>query len=773
MPIFFFSSPRYLTKISLSLSHVSFFLTLRLNIMDFDLNEFAKVVEEHILLEKRLSEGGSQGLDEVKPKADIITDGILRTESGAGASSSSASSTCSRHTELHAYGINSTSASAFLGPTSGTSSDPVFHHSRGESCLSAASNSLSGFAIISSPPKSNANTNSNGFVGGGPAPSPASSLAVTAAPFAPPLSSPPLSTTTPSNSQTSPLGASVMQYHNTPAHATVVVNNDNSANTNVAQASMTPFVPQQHPIGPDAFREATNLPDVKAVPLRMDRRPMRSYESTAGIFVGQLPVLYSPADVIQLLCAVGAESGVDVHVKEVKMHPRNTCAFVDVNAESVPFLIKYNRMILCDVNTLWMTTNPSRVADLLGVAERCSNRNFSGVPRTTLVLEQSTRDPFTGRRQRPNNNNNAHTNNYNNNNNHNGGMNGNRHNSNTNYGGLGNFNQNVNNNNNFHPTNNTGDYTSNTNGFVGGAQQNMQYQFKVSPSSVMPMGAMMMIHGPNANNGSLLQRQQQQPPQHQHHNGSGFHVLHPQRQQQHGLAYNGSAALSFNNTNNNTTTAVPLNQMLGMMGIPTGMVDANGNMIIIPHYTTDASGNSVLNNNNNNKAPTNTNSSMMMVFPMANMDGPTDPQAGRMTSVPSFTVSSALASNNANKYLRQQPAATSNNTNNNTLPPPSYAPTGAAPTPLQGEHTKKNGNIQRQHQIPHCSTCRIPYVAGLVNAAAAVPKKLPSTTAAAGVGCALCFCTIPDKAIAHSCGNCHTHICLQCMRGVVESSAQQ
>eukprot|EP00744_Colponema_vietnamica_P004851 GILI01007187.1.p1 GENE.GILI01007187.1~~GILI01007187.1.p1 ORF type:complete len:529 (+),score=121.34 GILI01007187.1:49-1635(+) len=153
--------------------------------------------------------------------------------------------------------------------------------------------------------------------------------------------------------------------------------------------------------GPDAFHEAAALKGVKSVPLRTNRRPLRNYESTAGVFVGQLPVLYSPYDVVQLLCAVGAESGVDVQVKDVKMHPRNTCAFVDVNAECIPALVKYNRMVLCDVHTLWVATDPARVTDLLAVAERCCNRNFSGVPRTTVVLEQSTRDPYTGRRQRP------------------------------------------------------------------------------------------------------------------------------------------------------------------------------------------------------------------------------------------------------------------------------------------------------------------------------------------------------------------------------------
>lgn len=153
--------------------------------------------------------------------------------------------------------------------------------------------------------------------------------------------------------------------------------------------------------GLDAFHEAASLKGVKGVPLRMNRQPQRNYESTAGIFVGQLPVLYSPHDVVQLLSAVGAESGVDVQVKDVKMHPRNTCAFVDVNAECIPALVKYNRMVLCDVHTLWFATDPARVPDLLQIAEHCCNRNYSGVPRTTVVLEQSTRDPYTGRRQRP------------------------------------------------------------------------------------------------------------------------------------------------------------------------------------------------------------------------------------------------------------------------------------------------------------------------------------------------------------------------------------
>lgn len=642
--------------------------------MDFDLSEFSKAVDQHLAHEAAAEEAshrsGSSSASsagaaasvlaaslDASPatmaKADPSQYGVLRTESGTSSEAMSAGSNNNngaKGSPSKADGADAASAygnsmSGLLAPCA--SSDPAFRHSRVDSRVSASS--LSGLALVAAPvaPLTPSTAHSTNKV----------NLSGAAAPFV------------------APTGASAPA----PAVATAAAAAVGTANATGA---------------PDAFRDAAALSDVKAVPLRAGRVPLAAAPlaadgsgaptPTAGIFVGQLPVVYSPADVVQLLCAVAAESGVSVYVKDVKMHPRNTCAFVDVNADAVPALTRYNRLVLCDVNTLWVTTNTQRVADLLTVADRCSNRNFSGVPRTTLVLEQSTRDPFTGRRQRPA----GGAAGANNGSGNNGMMAGAHMQQQNNNNGMA-FNNNGFNNNGFSNNNGGGMY-----GYQQQQQQQLnfggqQQQFGGNNGNMMLMG----MNGPNAF------------PQQQFFGNNGMQqngMFTINNNQQAMFAFCGNVSNTNNGNNGNNSN----NNMMAMGGyqqvIP--MTDANGNTVMVL-------ASSFANNGNNN-------------------------------NFNSFAVSSS--NNNGN-----------NNNNGMNVAPPTYGANNNA----MGMNMQPFGlpqQQQQQQQIPHCSTCRVPYAAGLV--------------AAGGASCALCFAAVPAKVIAHSCGTCHTHICLQCMKSVVEGS---
>ena len=143
------------------------------------------------------------------------------------------------------------------------------------------------------------------------------------------------------------------------------------------------------------FTMAQTIPNVHALTTPDTTRYPALLQGSAGIFIGQIPITYSTDDLRNMLVALAAEKGVRAEVKEIKIHPRNTCAFVLVNRAALKPIVSYSKLVLCDATCIWVgetTEAGAQLAELAALTHAGqAGRTMLGVPKTTMVMEACSR----------------------------------------------------------------------------------------------------------------------------------------------------------------------------------------------------------------------------------------------------------------------------------------------------------------------------------------------------------------------------------------------
>ncbi|PBJ70495.1 hypothetical protein BCY84_18416 [Trypanosoma cruzi cruzi] len=164
----------------------------------------------------------------------------------------------------------------------------------------------------------------------------------------------------------------------------------------------TPFSTNSEMASESQTSEANVYTSITALPIQGRSLDFRGFlskkqvasdilkENSVGVFVGQLPSTYSEEDTAALLRAIGADSGVSVHVRDVKSHNQSrTCAFVVVNRSALPVLLGYSKRVLCDVSCVWVVER-EQAAHLKDYVNGFVRDRLRGVPKAALVLEELT-----------------------------------------------------------------------------------------------------------------------------------------------------------------------------------------------------------------------------------------------------------------------------------------------------------------------------------------------------------------------------------------------
>lgn len=143
------------------------------------------------------------------------------------------------------------------------------------------------------------------------------------------------------------------------------------------------------------FKAAQSLRDVHALTSPDVARAPALLQGSAGIFIGQIPITYSSDDLRNMLVSLAAEKGVAAEIKEIKIHPRNTCAFVLVNRAALKPIVSYSKQVLCDSTCVWVGETVEAGVQLSELAAQThagqAGRTMLGVPKTTVVMEACSR----------------------------------------------------------------------------------------------------------------------------------------------------------------------------------------------------------------------------------------------------------------------------------------------------------------------------------------------------------------------------------------------